>query len=47
MVEAYLDSWIRRKFFFFLRLEGCREKLEGERDVNLEKIREERDKCYK
>ena len=49
MVEAYLDSWIRRKFFIFifLRLEGCREKLEGERDVNLEEIREEREKCYK
>jgi hypothetical protein len=30
-----------------LHLEGCKRKIGGKRDVNLEKIREERDKCYK
>jgi hypothetical protein len=30
-----------------LHLEGCKRKIGRERDVNLEKIREERDKCYK
>ena len=30
-----------------MHLEGCKRKIVGERDVNLEKIRGERDKCYK